>query len=109
MRQSGILAACGLYALENNIQRLHQDHLLAKRLAESINNINGFYIDLESVETNMIYIDSDMGAKQLMERLADHGIDVLDVGPTAIRAVTHLHVTSEDIDLVIAAFQKLAN
>ena len=109
MRQSGILAACGLYALENNIQRLHQDHLLAKRLAESINNINGFYIDLESVETNMIYIDSDMGAKQLMERLADHGIDVLDVGPTAIRAVIHLHVTSEDIDLVIAAFQKLAN
>ena len=71
--------------------------------------MNGFTIDLDSVETNMVYIDSDMGAKKLMAELANNGIDVLDVGPTAVRAVVHLHVTDEDIDKVIQVFSKLAN
>ncbi len=109
MRQSGILAACGLYALENNIERLEQDHIRARRLAENINRIDGFTVDLPSVETNMVYIDSDMGAKQLMKKLGENGIDVLDVGPTAVRAVIHLHVTDEDIDNVVKIFQKLSN
>ena len=55
----------------------------------------------------MVYIDSDMGAKELMAKLAKHGIDVLDVGPTAVRAVVHLHITDEDIDNVISVFNKL--
>lgn len=109
MRQSGFLAACGLYALEHNIERLAEDHQRAKHLAESINNLDGFDIDLDSVETNMVYIDSDIGAKKLMEELANHGIDVLDVGPTAVRAVIHLHVTDHDIEKVIEAFTGLAN
>jgi 4-aminobutyrate aminotransferase-like enzyme len=50
-----------------------------------------------------------MGAKKLMAELANNGIDVLDVGPTAVRAVVHLHVTDEDIDKVIKVFSKLAN
>ena len=109
MRQSGFLAACGLFALENNVERLAEDHARAYHLAESISKMNGFTIDLGSVETNMVYIDSDMGAKKLMAELANNGIDVLDVGPTAVRAVVHLHVTDEDIDKVIQAFSKLAN
>ena len=109
MRQSGFLAACGLFALENNVERLAEDHARAYHLAESINKMNGFTIDLDSVETNMVYIDSEMGAKKLMAELANYGIDVLDVGPTAIRAVVHLHVTDEDIDKVIRVFSKLAN
>ena len=109
MRQSGFLAACGLFALENNVERLAEDHARAYHLAESISKMNGFTIDLGSVETNMVYIDSDMGAKKLMAELANNGIDVLDVGPTAVRAVVHLHVTDEDIDKVIKAFSKLAN
>jgi threonine aldolase len=71
--------------------------------------MNGFTIDLDSVETNMVYIDSVMGAKKLMAELDNHGIDVLDVGPTAVRAVVHLHVTDEDIEKVIQVFNKLAN
>lgn len=109
MRQSGFLAACGLFALENNIERLAEDHNRAYHLAEAISKMNGFTIDLDSVETNMVYIDSDMGAKKLMSELAKHGIDVLDVGPTAVRAVIHLHVTDEDIEKVIQVFSKLAN
>jgi threonine aldolase len=109
MRQSGFLAACGLFALENNVERLAQDHARAYHLAESISKMNGFTIDLDSVETNMVYIDSVMGAKKLMAELANHGIDVLDVGPTAVRAVVHLHVTDEDIEKVIQVFNKLAN
>ena len=109
MRQSGFLAACGLYALEHNIDRLAEDHTRAYHLAQAINNMNGFSIDLASVETNMVYIDSDMGAKKLMSELAKYGIDVLDVGPTAVRAVIHLHVTDDDIQKVIQAFSKLAN
>ena len=107
MRQSGFLAACGLFALEHNIERLAEDHKRAKHLADSISQIDGFSIDLDSVETNMVYIDSDMGAKELMAKLAKHGIDVLDVGPTAVRAVVHLHITDEDIDNVISVFNKL--
>ena len=109
MRQSGFLAACGIFALENNIERLAEDHNRAYHLAEAISNMDGFSIDLSSVETNMVYINSDMGAKKLMSELATHGIDVLDVGPTAVRAVVHLHVTDEDIEKVIQVFSKLSN
>ena len=57
----------------------------------------------------MVYIDSDMGAKKLMQELANQGIDVLDVGPTAVRAVIHLHVTDEDIEKVIQVFTTLSS
>ena len=107
MRQSGILAAAGIYALENHVERLAEDHQRAQKLAQAINSINGFEVELSSVETNMVYIDSDMGAKELMAQLAEHGIDVLDVGPTAVRAVVHLHITDEDIGNVISVFNKL--
>jgi len=107
MRQSGILAAAGIYALENHVERLAEDHQRAQKLAQAVNSIDGFEVELSSVETNMVYIDSDMGAKELMVKLAKHGIDVLDVGPTAVRAVVHLHITDEDIDNVISVFNKL--
>ena len=108
MRQSGILAAAGMYALDNNIQRLSEDHSRAKRLATALNEMDEYSVDLNSVETNMVYIDSKMGAKKLMAQLSNHGIDVLDVGPTAVRAVTHLHVTDEDIDKAIEVFSAIS-
>ncbi|MBT4920471.1 MAG: aminotransferase class I/II-fold pyridoxal phosphate-dependent enzyme [Euryarchaeota archaeon] len=108
MRQSGILAAAGMYALDNNIQRLSEDHSRAKRLATALNEMDEYSVDLNSVETNMVYIDSKMGAKELMAQLSSHAIDVLDVGPTAVRAVTHLHVTDEDIDQAIEVFRTIS-
>ena len=107
MRQAGVLAACGIYALENHIERLQEDHQRAKYLAKVVNSIDGFNVDLDSVETNMVYIEGDIGAKQILENLAKHGIDVLEVGPTAVRAVVHLHITDEDIERTIQAFQSI--
>ena len=107
MRQAGVLAACGIYALENHIERLQEDHQRAKHLAKVVNSIDGFNVDLDSVETNMVYIEGDIGAKQILENLAKHGIDVLEVGPTAVRAVVHLHITDEDIERTIQAFQSI--
>ena len=107
MRQAGVLAACGIYALENHIERLQEDHQRAKHLAKVVNSIDGFNVDLDSVETNMVYIEGDIGAKRILENLAKHGIDVLEVGPTAVRAVVHLHITDEDIERTIQAFQSI--
>ena len=55
----------------------------------------------------MVYVDGDLGAKQIMAGLAEYGVDVLDVGPTAVRAVVHLHITDDDIERTIAAFAAL--
>ena len=107
MRQAGIIAAGGLFALDHHIDRLAEDHTRARRLAEAVNAMDGFTVDLDSVQTNMVYIDGDLDAKEMMARLSKHGVDVLDVGPTAVRAVIHLHITDEDIDRTIAAFAAL--
>ncbi len=107
MRQAGVIAAGGLYALEHHIDRLAEDHARARKLAEAVNAMDGFSVDLDSVQTNMVYVDGDLGAQKIMEGLAEHGVDVLDVGPTAVRAVIHLHITDEDIERTIAAFAAL--
>ncbi len=107
MRQAGIIAAGGLYAIQNNIQRLSEDHKRAYRLAEAVNAIDGFSVDMDSVQTNMVYIEGDLDAKEIIRRLSEKGVDVLDVGPTAVRAVVHLHITDEDIDRTIEAFATL--
>ena len=108
MRQVGVLAACGIYALEHHIDRMSEDHSRAQRLAEAINKIDGFSVNLESVETNMVYIQGDQGAKEILRKLTELGIDVLEVGPIAVRAVIHLHITDEDIDRTIEAFKQIA-
>ena len=102
-----MLAACGIYALENHVQRLEEDHRRAKYLAEAVNSIDGFNVNLASVETNMVYIEGDIGAKKILEKLAEQGVDVLEVGPTAVRAVVHLHITDEDVERTIQAFQNI--
>ena len=112
MRQSGILAAAGLYALENNIDRLGEDHARARRLAEALDAMEAYSIDLGAVQSNMVYINCKKdGAKTLVNNLAAQGIDVLDLEQgvdygdiSTVRAVVHLHITDEDIDRVITAF-----
>ncbi len=107
MRQSGILAAACLYALENNIERLEDDHRRTKTLAESIQKIDGFEVDMDTVETNMVYFQSEIPATQVMEKLQKLGIDVMDIQPHACRIVVHLHITDEDIQRIIEAFSTL--
>ena len=107
MRQAGIIAAGGIFALENHIDRLADDHTRASALAENIKNMDGFDIDLPSVESNMVYITTDKLASDVIESIASKGIDALDLGPNMIRLVTHLHITDEDIQRTIDAFSAL--
>jgi threonine aldolase len=91
MRQAGVLAAAGLYALENNVARLAEDHANAERLAQGIG--------APAPSSNMVFFDSKPG---LPEHLAKQGVVVL---PGAkLRLVTHLDVDAAGIDRAIAAF-----
>jgi threonine aldolase len=106
MRQSGILAAAGIYALENNIERLSEDHVRASKLAEAISKMRAFSVELEAVQSNMVYVQcNEDGAKDVASRLAGRGIDVSEESDSIVRAVAHLHITDEDIDRAIEAFE----
>ena len=110
MRQAGILAAAGLYALKNNIERLHEDHKRAFLLAESINSMNDFEVDISSVQSNMAYINClNKSASTVVSELGKLGIDVLSIDENVVRAVVHLHITDEDISRTIDAFKTISN
>jgi len=110
MRQAGVLAAAGIYALENNIQRLSEDHKRAKNLASAINSIEGFEVDLDGVQTNMVYVDITDGrnANEVVEALAEKNVHVLALGPQMLRAVAHLHIEDRDIETAIDAFTQIS-
>ena len=110
MRQSGIIAAAGITALEQMVDRLAEDHENAKRMAEGIARIPGLSIELNRIQTNIVYFDmADDGfsAGTLVKQLADRGIKILQVGPRRIRVVTHYGISAEDIDLTLAAMSKV--
>ena len=91
MRQVGYLAACGLYALENNIQRLSLDHKKAKEIETTLNKLN--YIDkVEPVETNIIIfqIKKDIDSETFLKNLNQQGIKIISMGGPKLRIVTHL-------------------
>ena len=104
MRQAGIIAAGGIFALENHIERMADDHARARKLAEHIGNMDGFEVDISTVETNMVYITTNDLASDVIESLSNKGIDALDLGSNMLRLVTHLHITDEDIERTIDAF-----
>lgn len=106
MRQAGVIAAGALHALENHIDRLADDHARAKRLATAIDRIEGLRLDPPAVDTNLIFFQVDpakMSAAELCERLRQHGVWMLPLGVSRVRAVAHLDVGDEDIDRAIAA------
>jgi len=100
MRQAGIVAAAGLYALDHHVARLEEDHTRARRLAESLADA-GVPVDIEQVETNFVQIDTahlGLGRPEALARLVDAGVGLsTTIHPTVMRAVTHLDVTDEDI------------
>jgi threonine aldolase len=104
MRQVGILAAAALYALENNIERLAEDHNNAKMLATELAKIKGFQINPEHVETNILVFDvseSGFSVAEVLGKLKTKGILMVAFGHTLARAVTHLDVSGEDIETAI--------
>ena len=112
MRQSGIVAAAGIYALENNIDRLAEDHENAKRLAVGISDAPGISVNPDEVETNMVRFDvADTGivAKEFADRLlGEAGVRVSTPGRTAIRAIPYLGITAGDVDEAAEAIRNLA-
>jgi len=99
MRQVGILAAAGLFALENNFERLTEDHQRAKYLAEKIKNIKYLEIDLERVQTNiLLFRPLNMNLNEAILKCKEKGL-LLTVGTVGLlRAITHLDVDDEDIE-----------
>lgn len=107
MRQSGVLAAAGIHALENNIERLQKDHDRIKKLAESMEDLSTFSVNMDTVQSNMIYVDIDetrSTAQKVVQELAEKGVHLFDTGPQRIRAVAHLDVDDQGIEKAIRAF-----
>jgi threonine aldolase len=102
MRQSGIVAAAGLYALEHHIQRLADDHARARRLAEGLAELPGVELDPANVDTNIV-IFAVPDSSAFCSALAEEDIAMSRFGPTRVRAVTHLDVDDEGIERALAA------
>ncbi len=107
MRQAGILAAAGLYALDHHIERLAEDHFRARQLAEGLVGTTGIDLNINSVQTNMVYIKTEDLADNIVKLLAAELIDVLAIGTHLIRMVTHLHIDDEGIERTVNAFKKI--
>ena len=116
MRQAGILAAAGLYALEHHVARLFEDHKRAWRLAEAIAAIPGLVCNLDAVQTNLVFFDfaadhpamrAPLEARQkLIADLRDRGV-LIAGGPYRLRAVTHLDVDDAGIDRAVTVLKQL--
>jgi threonine aldolase len=101
MRQAGILAAAGIYALERHVARLKTDHEHAKKLARQLQHISAIQIAPQHVETNIVIfdiVDEHRSPAELVAALKEHGVLINAVGGQSYRAVTHLHITDKQID-----------
>jgi len=102
MRQSGILAAAGLYALDHNLGRLADDHANARLIAERLADLAGIALDLATVQSNIVIFRLREGlpdAATIAARAREAGVLVSALGPRTVRAVTHLDVTAEQCRL----------
>jgi threonine aldolase len=109
MRQSGILAAAGLYAVEHHLERLADDHGRARRFAEAIAEV-GPYVTLADVETNIVMVDTSgtgRSAAQVAVAVGERGIRAYPSGKDRVRLVWHLDVDDAGTDAAIAAFREV--
>ena len=109
LRQSGVLAAAGLYALDHNLEKLSEDHANARRLGEHIQSIPGLKLMTPNIETNIVFFDvSDAGltSRQVYDQLIAQGVRMGVSYGGMIRAVTHLDVSREDVDAAGAALRE---
>ncbi len=108
MRQAGIIAAAGVVALEQMVDRMAEDHIRARRLAEGIAAIPGFTIDLERVQTNIVNFDlaaeAELSGPEMVARLRERDVLLGYSRDRGFRAVTHCWISDEDIEAALAAF-----
>jgi threonine aldolase len=111
MRQAGILAAAGLIALTEMSKRLEEDHQAARRLAEGLNLVPGLAVDMETVQTNMVFVDttdSGRNGNDWTNLLKENGVLINAVGPNRLRFVTHFDLDRTDIEAALTTVVKLA-
>ena len=110
MRQAGIIAAACLYALDNNIERLTEDHENARRLAVGLAEMEGIHLDPGGVETNIVFFDlapTAPSAASVASRLLEKGVRIGAMGERRMRAVTHLDIGSDAIDQTLTAMSEI--
>ena len=105
MRQAGIIAAGGLFALRHHVKRLAEDHANARRLAEGLARLPGVKLDPAGVETNLVFFDltGALDAPTVVERLLALGVRMGAMSARTIRAVTHLDVSAAQVEQALAA------
>ncbi len=110
MRQVGVLAAAGRYALEHHVQRLEDDHRRARRLAAAVAAVRPGLVADDDVETNIVVLDlagSGLRAPQLAAEARAEGVALSVLGPHTLRLVTHLDVGADDVERAVEVLQKL--
>jgi threonine aldolase len=110
MRQAGIIAAAAIYGLQHHRERLAEDHLNARRLAEALHERGGIFIDLNTVQTNIVVLDiakTKFNVPLAIEALKKAGVLVSPFGATILRAVTHLDISKNDIERAVNIFHKI--
>jgi len=110
LRQAGMLAAAGIVALEQMVDRLADDHRTAKQLAEGLHRLAPGLIDPKTIETNIVRVDTSVSgwsAETWSKALAPCGVRVAPGGPTQLRFVTHRHISPADIETTLQAFRDL--
>lgn len=107
MRQAGIIAAAGVYALQHHVERLADDHAKAKALARGLAEIRGISVDVEAAESNIVVFDiagTGIPRAEFLSRLAKHGVRFSPLPmPTVLRGVTHLDIPEEGVGIALAA------
>ncbi len=112
MRQAGIIAAAGIVALTEMVERLAEDHANAKLLARGLAEIPGLRIDPEAVNTNIVYFQVEkkgLDAHTMSAQLGEHGVRLLPTGANQMRAVLNYHVTAADVRRALRVFRKVIN
>lgn len=110
MRQAGVLAAAGIVALEQMVDRLQEDHENARILAKGIAEIPGLGLDPDSVRTNIVFfdfLDERMTAQQFCDRLKEEGVLMLALGSGRLRAVTHYGIEREDVEQALQVMRRV--
>ena len=108
MRQAGVLAAAGLYALRHNRKRLKEDHDHARALGESLEGCGWAQVDMDRIETNILFARTPgLDGKMVEKKLKEQGVRVSATAPEELRLVTSLCVNSEDIRQACRVFETI--
>ncbi|MBN2356270.1 low-specificity L-threonine aldolase [candidate division KSB1 bacterium] len=110
MRQAGIIAAAGLYAIEHHLARLAEDHARAQKLAQCLSSHPKVRVDMQATQTNIVIADfheTGLKAPDIVVTMKEHGLYCIAFSPTKLRMVTHLDLKDEDIDRAVQIIDKV--